>query len=165
MISSYIDLRLAERLKSIEFRREWFRAALETDVPKLFRTLRERRELTQSELATLANMKQSAISRFEGSSDANWKFETLLAQAEAMDARLFIGLEASEDAIARVEREERHTATGQSAIAASSPIAENLNSSDLSRQNLAAGINLPALGKQIETDKKNAGTAYGTYRN
>ena len=55
-------------------------------------------------------MKQSAISRFEVSTDAKWNFETLQTMAEAMDSRLYIGLEPAEDVIDRVEREERRAA-------------------------------------------------------
>jgi hypothetical protein len=52
-------------------------------------------------------MKQSAISQFEGSRDANWKFETLTKLADALDAQLIITLVRAEDVIARYEREER----------------------------------------------------------
>jgi transcriptional regulator with XRE-family HTH domain len=101
-----IDLRIAQQLKEREFRKEWFRSELETAVPNLFRELRERRKMTQSQLAEVTDMKQSAISRFESSTDAKWKFETLLRMAEALDARLFIGLEASEDVIEKTNRQE-----------------------------------------------------------
>jgi transcriptional regulator with XRE-family HTH domain len=96
-----IDLSLETRLKNAEFRREWFRAELETLVPDQFRTLRELRGLTQAQLAELAEMQQSAISRFEASSEANWKLETLLRLADALDARLTIKLERSEDVVRR----------------------------------------------------------------
>lgn len=111
-----IDLSIAERLRDREFRRHWFRASLEADVPELFRDLREAREMTQSDLATEADMKQSSISRFEGSRDANWKFETLLRLAEALDAKLTIGLERAEDVIARYEREERGGGTPKKSV-------------------------------------------------
>ena len=106
-----IDLRIGHRLKDPAFRREWFRAELETMVPSLFRSMREKRELNQTELATLAGMQQSAISRFEISTDAKWKFETLQKMAEALDSRLYIGLETAEDVIDRIEREEREAAS------------------------------------------------------
>lgn len=96
-----IDLSLSERLKDREFRREWFRAELESSVPELFRELREARGLTQVDLAGLTEMKQSAISRFEASTDAVWKIETLLRIADALDAQLSISLEPSESVIQR----------------------------------------------------------------
>ena len=145
MTSNYIDLRIAERLTDREFRKEWFRSELEAVVPNLFRNLRERRELTQSELAAAANMKQSAISRFEGSSDAKWKLDTLLALAEALDARLFIGLEASEDVLARVAREERHSTAQKSLTAVSAGAAENLNRINMSAQSQNTTAKLPQL--------------------
>lgn len=112
-----IDLDLAARLRADgEFRREWFRAELEYGVPEQFRALREDRRLTQTKLAEKADMKQSAISRFEKSTDANWNFETLLKLAEAMDAQLQIKVIKAEDVMARIEREER-AATVHSALA------------------------------------------------
>ncbi len=100
-----IDLTLGHRLRDREFRREWFRAELEAAVPELFRDLREVRNLTQAELANLAEMKQSAVSRFESSSEATWKLETLLRLADALDARLSITLEPSESVISRYANE------------------------------------------------------------
>jgi HTH-type transcriptional regulator/antitoxin HipB len=103
-----IELDIASRLReNAEFRREWFRAELELGVPDQFRALREERDLTQTQLAAKAEMKQSAISRFEKSTDATWNFETLLKLAEALDAQLQIRVVRAEDAIARIEREER----------------------------------------------------------
>jgi HTH-type transcriptional regulator/antitoxin HipB len=96
-----IDLSLGKRLADPEFRREWFRAELEARVPELFRELRERRGMTQAELATKADMKQSAISRFELSTEATWKLETLLRLADALDAKLSISLEPAESVVAR----------------------------------------------------------------
>jgi transcriptional regulator with XRE-family HTH domain len=114
-----IDLRLGAQLKELAFRRAWFRAELEAKVPEMFRDLREFRDLTQSDMAQLAGMKQSAVSRFEKSRDATWKLETLLTLAEALDAQLSITLEASESVIARYEREEaRPTRIGHATVGA-----------------------------------------------
>ncbi len=105
MLSS-IDLTLAERLKDPEFRREWFLAELETEVPQIFRDLRELRDLTQAELAEKANKLQSSIARFEMSAKASWKIEYLLVLANALDAQLSITLEPAENVIAGYEKEE-----------------------------------------------------------
>jgi len=101
-----IDLKIRERLKERNFRRQWYRAQLEAHVPDMFRALRERRDMTQKELAASADMKQSAISRFEKSGEANWNTETLLKLADALDAQLVVSLVPSEDVIARYESSE-----------------------------------------------------------
>lgn len=111
-----IDLRLAERLKRKDFRREYFRAELEEDVPEQFRELRKRRALTQKQLAEIAEMKQSAVSRFERSTDANWELATLLRLADALDARLSVSLEAAEDVIREVEIIEVHSTQLQPSV-------------------------------------------------
>jgi transcriptional regulator with XRE-family HTH domain len=72
--------------------------------------------MTQTKLADATGMKQSAISRFEKSTDANWKFETLLTLAEALDAQLQIRVVRYEDVIRQFEREE-HEAKVSSAFA------------------------------------------------
>lgn len=113
---SSIDLRIAERLRDREFRRHWFRAALESNVPELFRDLRELRNMTQSELADAADMQQSAVSRFEIQRVANWKLETLLKLADALDAQLEILLVPAEDVIARHAREEAGGGTPQKSV-------------------------------------------------
>ena len=61
-------------------------------------------------------MKQSAISRFEKSDEACWKFETLLKLAEALDAQLVISLIKSEDVTARYERSETGPRTKSSVL-------------------------------------------------
>jgi len=92
---SPIDLSVAGRLRrDPDFRREWFRAELEESVPASFKALRERRKMTQGELARAINTKQPAISRFEKSSEAVWEFQNLLRMAEAMNARLRVVIEA-----------------------------------------------------------------------
>ncbi|MBC9034311.1 XRE family transcriptional regulator [Sphingomonas sp. JC676] len=96
---SRIDLSIGDRLQDRDFRREWFRAELEEEVPALFRSLRERRQLTQSQLAMAMGTKQPAVSRFEKSSEAVWEFDFLLRLAEALDARLRLVVEAAEDVV------------------------------------------------------------------
>lgn len=115
-----IDLNLREKLKDKEFRRQWFRAQLEANVPDMFRALREDRAMTQQELATAAEMKQSAISRFEKSDEANWNFETLLTLAEALDAKLEIVLVKAENVISDYERREGDTTKKSSVLGAAS---------------------------------------------
>lgn len=104
-----INLNVASRLEDKEFRKEWFKSELEFSVPNQFRALRETRMLTQNDLATSTSMKQSAISRFESSTDAKWKLETLLTIADALDARLTIELEPAELVLEKIRRQELKT--------------------------------------------------------
>jgi transcriptional regulator with XRE-family HTH domain len=113
---SSIDLRIADRLKNREFRKHWFRAALESDVPEQFRDLREARGMTQSDLAESAAMKQSAISRFEVRREASWKLETLLKLADALDAKLSITVTPAEEVIEKCEREEARLGAPQKSV-------------------------------------------------
>ena len=116
-----IDLKLRERLKNREFRRQWYRAQLEANVPDMFRNLREQRDMTQKDLAEHSEMKQSAISRFEKSDEANWNFETLLKLADALDAQLVVSLVRSEDVISSYERSEKSASSSSAgAIGAAS---------------------------------------------
>lgn len=140
---SAINLGIAERLLDPEFRREWFRAELEASVPEAFRELRERREMTQGALAVAIGTKQPAICRFEKSTDAVWEFAYLLKMAEAMDARLRVVVEASEDVIAEYEAMEAQAST--------SSALDKLNSGALpQRREVSALASKPPLGNQNE---------------
>ncbi|WP_282608965.1 helix-turn-helix domain-containing protein [Pelagibius sp. Alg239-R121] len=96
-----IDLNLAPKLERRGFRDEWFQIKLEESVPEQFRELRERRGLTQSELADAAETKQSMVSRLEKSHTPNWQVSTLLKLSRALDAQLKITLEPAEEVIAK----------------------------------------------------------------
>ena len=112
-----IDLKVADRLrKDPEFLREWFRAELETSVPDQMRALRELRDMTQAALAEATGydgekpMKQSAISRFERSTDAKWELPAVLRMAEAMGGIVRVLIIPAEHAIETIEAEEKHLA-------------------------------------------------------
>lgn len=140
-----INLDLAERLKDSEFRREWFRAELETTVPDLFRALREHRNLTQAELAEKAEMKQSAISRFEISANAKWKLETLLRLAESLDAQLSITLEPAEQVISRHVAEEKfREAPARSILDANAEVPKSPNRTTLLQNVVGARFLTPS---------------------
>jgi transcriptional regulator with XRE-family HTH domain len=113
-----IDLDVAKRLRTEgEFRREWFRAELETSVPDQIRALRELREMTQADLAEATGyngekpMKQSAISRFERSTDAKWELPTVLRMVEAMDGIVRVVIIPVEQAIDAIAEEEAQQAS------------------------------------------------------
>ncbi|MBV1691678.1 helix-turn-helix domain-containing protein [Novosphingobium sp. G106] len=114
---------ISDRLGDQEFRREWFRAELEEAVPSAFLALRERRQMTQTELAKLMGTKQPAISRFEKSTEPVWEFDFLLRLAEALDARLRVVVEASEDIIEEYKDHPKETAAAAAVSTAHSSAA------------------------------------------
>lgn len=130
-----INLNVASRLEVKEFRKEWFRSELEFSVPNQFRALRENRMLTQNDLATSTSMKQSAISRFESSTEAKWKLETLLTIADALDARLTIELEPAELVLEKIKRLELKTSS-QRASVLDQVSGTNLNTNKSSAQSI-----------------------------
>jgi HTH-type transcriptional regulator / antitoxin HipB len=101
-----IKLNLAEKLKDRRYRNAFFRARAQDDTAANIRELRERRELSQAELAKRAGMKQSAISRIEQAEYSSWTYRTLQRVAEALDARLVVFFEPAEEVIAKYEHTE-----------------------------------------------------------
>lgn len=94
---------LAERLRDPRFRRDWFRAELRSQVLSQFKALRKARGLTQEELAAIAQLKQSAVGRFERSAKPNWNLESLLKLADALDAKLEIRIVPAENAVNHIQ--------------------------------------------------------------
>jgi transcriptional regulator with XRE-family HTH domain len=83
-----IKLNLAEKLKDKEYRKRFFRGQAEDEIAISIRSLREKREKRQVDLATESGMKQSAISRIEQADYCGWSLKTLFRIADALDARL-----------------------------------------------------------------------------
>ena len=100
---SPVNLDLADQLRDREFRAEFFRLAAEETIASQIRFLRELRRMRQSDLAKISGMKQSAISRIEKADYASWNYATLVRVAEALDARLRVTFEPSEDVIRSLE--------------------------------------------------------------
>lgn len=98
-----IKLNLAEKLKNKAYRSAFFRARAQDDTAANIKSLREKRDLSQIELAKLSGMKQSAISRIEQAEYSSWTYKTLQRVAEALDARLMVIFEPAEDVIKRYE--------------------------------------------------------------
>lgn len=95
-----INLEIAEKLRKDEvYRRAFFRAFTADDIALQIRKLRNFRGFKQVELAVAANMKQSAVSRIEQAEYSSWTFNTLLRIAEALNARLLVRFQITEDAI------------------------------------------------------------------
>jgi transcriptional regulator with XRE-family HTH domain len=101
---SPVNLDLADRLRDDpEFRAEFFRLAAQETIASQIRFLRELRQMRQADLAKVTGMKQSAISRIESADYASWNYATLVRLAEALDARLRVTFEPSEDVIRSLE--------------------------------------------------------------
>jgi transcriptional regulator with XRE-family HTH domain len=94
-----IDLNLFEKLQDRTYRARFFLSEASARIAKQLIGLRKRRGLTQAELAELAGTGQPAISRAERADYRNWSFNTLRSLAEALDARIHVSIEASEDVL------------------------------------------------------------------
>lgn len=95
-----IDLSVSEKLKrDPEFRRSFFLAESSAKIAQQLINLRKRRKLNQAQIAEMLDTGQPAISRVESADYRNWSFNTLRRLAEAMDARLRVYIEPSEDVI------------------------------------------------------------------
>src|SRR5271155_3062172 len=71
-----------------EYRHAYADESLNTFIATQIKVLREQRGLTQKELATAAEMKQSMISRYENANYSSWSVNTLKKLAEAFDVCL-----------------------------------------------------------------------------
>jgi transcriptional regulator with XRE-family HTH domain len=99
-----IDLNIAERLKAdAEFRQAYFLAESSGMIARQLIRLRKRRGLSQTDTAKKLDTRQPAISRVESADYRNWSFNTLRRLAEAMDARLRVIIEPSEDILGEYE--------------------------------------------------------------
>jgi transcriptional regulator with XRE-family HTH domain len=113
-IAQSTDLNVAKKLKEDrEFRHAFFIAESSAKIAQQLIDLRKRRVLNQTELAELIETGQPAISRVESADYSNWSFNTLRRLAEALDARLRVIIEASEDVIPEYEAQEQSSRLGQ----------------------------------------------------
>ncbi|MGQ0443939.1 MAG: helix-turn-helix domain-containing protein [Beijerinckiaceae bacterium] len=103
---SSIDLDISAKLKDESFRRSFFLAESSAKIAQQLVALRKRRSLTQTQLAERAGTKQPAVSRAERADYQNWSFSTLRSLADALDARLRVVIEASEDVLWEYRAEE-----------------------------------------------------------
>lgn len=76
-----------------EYRQAYAESFTNTLIAAQLKANRERRGLSQSELAELAGMKQSRISTIENVNYENWNIRTLRRIAQAMDLVLVVKLE------------------------------------------------------------------------
>ncbi|MEX1205711.1 MAG: helix-turn-helix transcriptional regulator [Dongiaceae bacterium] len=103
-LTNSIDPHIAKKLRDKGYRHRFFARMAQDEVASRIRELRGRRHLRQADLAQLAGMKQSAVSRIEQSDYAGWTFNTLLRVARALDVRLRLLFEPMEDMIRLYEQ-------------------------------------------------------------
>lgn len=109
MISKFKTM-IAEKLKNKEYRHKFFRGRLKDEVAMAIRDLREKRKMTQTQLAEACGMKQSAISRLENATYGKWGIDTLLRISKALDARLVVALLPMEDVIEQYQGKKKENA-------------------------------------------------------
>lgn len=80
--------KLKNNFKNKEYAHAYVREFLNTQIATQIRMLREERELSQKELASIADMRQSRISVLEDVYNNMWSISTLQRLAEAFDVTL-----------------------------------------------------------------------------
>jgi transcriptional regulator with XRE-family HTH domain len=99
-----IDLGISKKLRSDRaYRKAFFLAESSALIAKQLIELRKRRGLNQAQVAEALGTGQPAISRVERADYRNWSFNTLRRLADAMDARLRVIIEPSEDVLREYE--------------------------------------------------------------
>lgn len=109
-----IDLNLAEKLRDKAYRRKFFSAECSAEIATQLIALRKRRDLDQGEVADLTDTQQPAISRYERADYLSRSFSILQKIADALDARIRVLIEPSEDILH--EYEEGEVAAAQSSL-------------------------------------------------
>ncbi len=102
-IAHSIDLNLPEKLRDRAYRLKFFWAETSAKIAAQLIALRKRRGLNQTQVAELVGTKQPAISRAEQADYQHWNVKTLRSYAEALDARVRVLIEPSEDVIHEYE--------------------------------------------------------------
>jgi transcriptional regulator with XRE-family HTH domain len=104
-VAQSIDLQLPDKLHDRDYRRNFFLAESSARIAEQLIALRKRRGLSQKQVAELTDTRQPAISRAEQADYQNWSFNTLRSIADALDARIRVSIEPSEDVISEYEQE------------------------------------------------------------
>lgn len=102
-IAPSIDVNLSAKLRDKLYRRKFFWAESSARIAEQLIMLRKRRGLNQKQVADLTDTKQPAISRPEQADYQNWNLRTLRSIADALDARLRVHIEPSEDVLKEYE--------------------------------------------------------------
>jgi transcriptional regulator with XRE-family HTH domain len=105
-IAHSIDLNLRQKLEDRSYRLRFFWAESSALIAEALIALRRRRGLNQTQVAELTGTKQPAISRVEQADYQNWNIKTLRTYAEALDARVRVLIQPSEDVLIEYEGDE-----------------------------------------------------------
>jgi transcriptional regulator with XRE-family HTH domain len=98
-VAHSIDLNLPDKLGDREYRQKFFLAESSAQIAAQLIALRKRRDLNQQQVAELIGTQQPAISRIEKADYQSWSFNVLRKIADALDARIRVFIEPSEDII------------------------------------------------------------------
>jgi transcriptional regulator with XRE-family HTH domain len=101
-----IDFRLPEKLRDREYRQRFFLAECSAEIAAQLIALRRRRDLKQGEVANLIGTQQPAISRYEQADYQSRSFSVLQKIAGALDARIRVLIEPSEDVLGEYDDEQ-----------------------------------------------------------
>lgn len=104
---SKIESNLSAKLRDRNYRHKFFKGRADDEIASHLLEFRKKRSLSQTALAKLCGMKQSAISRIEKSSYSRWTFTTLWRVAKALDVRVEVIFTDMADVIAEYERREQ----------------------------------------------------------
>jgi len=99
-----IEIDLPKKLKDREYRKMYFLAEASARIAEQLIALRKRRQLNQKQVAELVGTHQPAISRSEKADYHSWSFNTLRGIADALDARIRVLIEPSEDVLQEYEK-------------------------------------------------------------
>ena len=100
---------LARRFRNRAYRQAYVESFVDSSIATQIKVLRDQRDLSQSDLAGLAGMKQSQISRLENTNNESWKVGTLRKIARALDLALVVRFESFGSVIRDVEAFGRKT--------------------------------------------------------
>jgi transcriptional regulator with XRE-family HTH domain len=118
-----IEIDLPKKLQDREYRRRYFLAEASARIAEQLMALRKKRHLNQKQVAELLGTHQPAISRAERADYHSWSFKTLRCIADALDARIQVFIEPSEEILQeyapnfRRESEDYETPLGDAAKA------------------------------------------------
>lgn len=101
--------KLLARFKDFEYRHTYVESFEDSLIATQIKVLREQRHLSQTELATLAGMKQSQISSMEDVNHGSWKISTLRRLARAFDLVLVVRFETFGSAVKDIDKFSRES--------------------------------------------------------